>query len=66
MGIRKQNISWEVIFQDFLKKSPALKDKIVKWEPYYWMKIKIILNDGRQILYDYYTGSTEFFGVKFL
>lgn len=66
MGIQKQKISWEEIFQEFSKKHTNLKGKIVKWEPYYWMKIKIILNDGRQILYDHSTGSTEFFGIKFL
>lgn len=66
MGIRKQYTSWEHIYQDFLKRNSAIKDKIVKWEPYNWLTIKITLSDGRMLLYDYSSATTEFLGTRFL
>ena len=61
-----QYSSWERIYQDFLKRNSKIKDSIVKWEPYDWMRIKILLNDGRILLYDYTSASIDFLSVKFL
>jgi hypothetical protein len=66
MDKEPQRNSWERIYQDFIKRNSAVKDSVVKWEPYDWQRIKIVLVDGRQILYDYMSATTEFLGVKFL
>lgn len=66
METKTQHTSWQRIYQDFIKRNSAVKDNVVKWEPYDWQRIKIVLVDGRQILYDYMSATTEFLGVKFL
>lgn len=53
-------ITWAEVYKDFKSKFPRLKNEVIHYQPYNYLKIILTLKDGKKMVYDYMTRSCEF------
>lgn len=49
----KEKITWDMVYEDFMKTYPTLVKSVTRWNSYDVGVIEIYLMDGTRLLYDY-------------
>lgn len=53
-------LTFSDVYKDFKNRHPRLKKQVVDWKPHNAYQIKIWLNDGKTLIYDYYYHEAKF------
>lgn len=53
--MKKEKITWDVIYQDFKERHPRFKKTVLRYEPYDYATILLIFPDRVRMTYNYDT-----------
>lgn len=57
---KEEKATWDNIYKDFRRRHPNLRKDVIHHEPYSYATIKLVLKDGKKMIYNYDTKMAKF------